>query len=232
MPPTSYVARNSGTSTGYIARNTNSLNVLSNNYKILSLIKNAQIELNIKKKLSTITLNSLINIATKWDSLYTILQDSKSNHWGFDWNFSMPKILTIPQIQSFKQSAFYRFVIDQSGLIIFGYENIFVNPSNRKYQNIFQNITPEGILIAPHAALNNYQCVIAAGKVFYNNNKRKFTEIDNQSGHYKPDEASLKIANILFQHHFGDLVSQILIKPQGSLKRKLSGSNESIKLKS
>ncbi|APJ03875.1 hypothetical protein [Silvanigrella aquatica] len=121
----------------------------------------------------------------------------------------MPKMLTISDIQALNRSAFYRFVISESGVIIFGYEDNIMTLSNGKRQNL----TSDGIEIAPHSALNNYQPVIAAGKIYYNHEIKKLTELSNYSGHFKPDSSSLVIAKIFFHHQFRELSDHIYLKP-------------------
>ncbi|RDB35415.1 MAG: hypothetical protein DCC88_10195 [Spirobacillus cienkowskii] len=59
-----------------------------------------------------------------------------------------------------------------------------------------------GIKVASHSALNNYENVVSAGKVHFDSHKNQFTIIHNYSGHYQPNANSIRLARILFFYHF------------------------------
>lgn len=156
-----------------------------------NLLNKAEDEIKFKNNLNYNTIISLLHNAKRWKTLGTILQDAQLGAF----NFAIPEKLTITQIENFNRSIYYRFVIDEYGTIIFGHGN-----------NIFKEtgeiMSYNGIKVASHAALNNYENVISAGKVYFDSHINKFTIINNYSVHYKSDANSIRLARILFFYHF------------------------------
>jgi hypothetical protein len=117
-------------------------------------------------------------------------------------------VLNISKIKQYKHYNVFRYIINESGEIIFGFDDHILKINDRKYNNL----TKDGYAIASHASLNNYQPVIAAGQVYYDHNLNKFTQINNNSGHYRPNSFSLDIAKILFKTHFPNYTNYLKIE--------------------
>ncbi|KAB8038673.1 hypothetical protein GCL60_07365 [Silvanigrella paludirubra] len=160
-----------------------------------TLLKLAEYELKKTNKLTNYLLLAILKSSKKYDSIYTPLEDSKNPLI----NFAIPQRLTIDNLIKFKRSLRYRYVIDESGAIILGHDN------NIESRN---NIAINGIKASSHSALNNYLPVIAAGEVFFNTKTNKITEINNFSGHYRPDKETSLLAKILFLHYFPEYCSK------------------------
>ena len=166
---------------------------LNSDYK--TLLNKAEYEIKFLSDLSNNTFIYLINKAKKWETHETILQDAQSRIF----NFAIPEKLTIEQIKQFNRSIYYRFVIDESGIIFLGHDN---NIRNKETGDL---ISYNGIKVSSHAALNNYQNVISAGKIYFYSITNQFKIINNYSGHYQTDRSSIRLARILFFYYFPEL---------------------------
>ncbi|RDB35695.1 MAG: hypothetical protein DCC88_08690 [Spirobacillus cienkowskii] len=191
---------------GYLPMNQNSApqtlqNQATQNPFLQSLIKKALQQINFGCIINKQDINKIVQLSPIWSPLLLPLQESKDGLF----NFSQPIMLSISKIKQYKNYHVFRYVINESGEIILGFDNEIVKINGEKYQNL----TTDGYAIASHASLNNYQPVIAAGQVYYDHNINKFTKINNNSGHYRPNSFSLDIAKILFKFHFPNYTNSL-----------------------
>ncbi|WP_186648274.1 hypothetical protein [Fluviispira vulneris] len=169
------------------------------NMDINLLLKFAENELMRFNSLTHKTRSLLLKTSKKFNTHETLLEDAQSRVF----NFAIPERLTVNDIINFKRSIYYRFVIDESGAIIFGHDNNYTTPDTNTWnKDGFEIFAYNGIKVSSHAALNNYQPVISAGKAYFDIRLKKFTKINNYSGHYRPDKNSTLLAKILFLNYF------------------------------
>jgi len=166
-----------------------------------NLLNKAEDEIKFKNNLNHNTIISLLYNAKRLKTLGTILQDAQLGAF----NFAIPEKLTIEDIEQFNRSIYYRFVIDEYGTIIFGH-------NNNCYDTKGNIMSYNGVKVASHAGLNNYENVISAGKVYFDSSIKKFTIINNYSVHYKSDANSIKLARILFFYHFPKYSRGLIMK--------------------
>ena len=82
------------------------------------------------------------------------------------------------------------------------------NPTNARIENKVTNFTAaEGIEIASHGGLCNYQRLICAGimQVVVYLGKPFIISINNCSGHYRPDDKSLFSGGIIIKRRYSDM---------------------------
>lgn len=152
---------------------------------------------NINIKISDEQLNVLLFATYKFRSFSDPLEDSKFS--GF--NVHAPQKLTLSELN---QSDNYRFVIKKNGEIIFGYDNAIIISDGVKKNLHYRQKTYYSV--CSHAALSDFEDVVAAGKVYYDSVQRKILLMYNHSGHFWPDEASLYLSYIIFRKKFGDSI--------------------------
>ena len=162
-------------------------------------LKNAQIIINNHHTpyLDRFTITDILKCSPQWSPLESLLEDSKSKYY---FNFAIPKVLTIDDInQQSNQFTQYRFVLNCDGIIKLGYDNPPKGTPICIVNGIILKLAENGVGIASHAGINNYENLYAAGKVLYNKDIKKFTNINNYSGHYQTDNNSIHMAKLFFQ---------------------------------
>ncbi len=168
-------------------RSVNVRNQFELNFNFEDLLNRYEEDIKYQKKLSII--DPLIEKSKKWKTALTLLDDAMAEKY----NFAIPERLTLEQIEKFNRSTFYRFVINIFGIIIFGII-IFGHDNNIYDQERNEIMSFNGIKVASHAALNDYEDVISAGEVFFVAPEKQFSIINNCSGHYKTDNNSIRLA--------------------------------------
>jgi hypothetical protein len=145
----------------------------------------------------------LCSNAKKWISKSLALRDSSV----LGYNVMIPTILKLEELTT---SNVYRYGILLNGEIRLGHGDNRIttqvlNSTTEKLEAKIRNFTPNGkIEIPSHGGLCDYQPVIAAGMLVFQfyQGRGSILSINNNSGHYMPDEKALFIAVMILKEKY------------------------------